>query len=83
MNHSMAFDERDREVIRRIEERSTDVVALKELKRLFETYTDVKRPSTVKRRIRTLTAHDDFQEVGFQRWRWTGELDERGEEAVE
>jgi len=74
MNPSVAYDTRDIEVLRELDRQEKYTVDAWRLKTTYEKVTDVKRRSTLRRRIRSLTASDDFERVGFQRWRWNGRI---------
>lgn len=72
MNHSVAYDQRDREVLRELDRRGIEEVDVVLLRKIYQTVTDIKRQHTIKRRIECLTSTDDFEPIDFGRWRWNG-----------
>lgn len=69
MNASMArFDDRDISVLSQLDE--GQVVTPETMRKLYRRFTDVRRPSTLKRRVKNLTRQPEFESVGFRRWEY-------------
>lgn len=78
MNRSVAYDRRDVEVLKELDRQGIEVVDSEQLKRLYRKLTDVRRERTAKERVKWLTDTNDFENVAFGRWRWSGELPPEG-----
>lgn len=71
MNASMdRFDDRDIGVLNQLDE--GQVVTPETIKMLYRRFTDVRRPSTLKRRVKNLTSQPEFVSAGFRRWVYQG-----------
>lgn len=71
MNASMArFDNRDLSVLDQLEQ--GQIVTPETVKKLYRRFTDVRRPRTLKRRVKDLTNQPEFESVGFRRWEYKG-----------
>jgi hypothetical protein len=71
MNASMVrFDDRDLSVLEQLEQ--GQIVTPETVNKLYRRFTDVRRPRTLKRRLKDLTSQPEFESVGYRQWEYLG-----------
>lgn len=62
----------DRAVIDAIRAADKREYTIEELRTLYKRHTNIRRPETLKQRVKTLTTQGPFEQISAQRWLYTG-----------